>query len=140
LEQYQEQPSLLDPYLEGLLNPLLDAARYIILQVKETSRPQLLEFHPLFSLLYLFTKVRGYKTIRNLKMYLLLVKFFSHEAVEMEPLLKFVSGIDKSWYELWEMRFVLLLWLSLTCLIPFDLKVVDDQLGGEKVKNESLMD
>jgi hypothetical protein len=40
-------------------------------------------------------------------------------------------------YDAWEMRYVLLIWLSLICMIPFDLRTVDSRAGaviGDKVR------
>ena len=53
------------------------------------------------------------------------VKFFSHEASDLEPTLKLLQGQDPQAYDIWETRYILLLWLSILALVPFDLKNID---------------
>ncbi|XP_058559363.1 tubulin-specific chaperone D isoform X2 [Neofelis nebulosa] len=77
MDKYQEQPHLLDPHLEWMMNLLLD-----IVQDK-TSPADLI--HLAFKFLYIITKT-------------------------------------------WETRYMLLLWLSVTCLIPFDFSRLDGNL------------
>ncbi|CAG8598117.1 7830_t:CDS:2, partial [Scutellospora calospora] len=67
-------------------------------------------------------KIRGYKTI---------VKFFTHEVSDLEPTFYFMVSQDPQDYSGWETRYVLLIWLSLICMIPFDLKTVDSLAVAE---------
>ena len=61
LDEYQEQPYLLDPQLELLLSPLITAFRnQVKLPDLQLNTPRL---HRLSHLIYFFTKVRGSKTI-----------------------------------------------------------------------------
>lgn len=65
-----------------------------------------------------------------------LVKFFSHEVSDLEPTFYFLVALDPQDYTGWETRYVLLIWLSLICMIPFDLKTVDSlatDAEGKKV-------
>ena len=58
-------------------------------------------------------KVRGYKTV---------AKFFPHEVSDMEPvteLLHFQDGDD------WHISYLLILWLSIIVLVPFDLTTIE---------------
>jgi hypothetical protein len=48
-----------------------------------------------------------------------------HEVADLEPALEFLKMQDKR--RVWETRYVLLIWLSLMCMIPFDLKTIDSQ-------------
>jgi hypothetical protein len=57
-------------------------------------------------------KVRGYKTV---------LKYFSHQVAELEPVL---ASLEYSSELKWETRFILLVWLSLLCRVPFDLNRV----------------
>lgn len=61
LDEYQEQPYLLDPHLELLLSPLIAAFRtHIKLPHPQLDTPRL---QRISHLIYFFTKVRGAKTI-----------------------------------------------------------------------------
>ncbi|KAI8059095.1 tubulin folding cofactor D C terminal-domain-containing protein [Gongronella butleri] len=114
LDEYQEQAHLLDPYLEGLVDPIMTYLRQAVLHHQEN-----IDFDtllPAFRFLYLLTKTRGYKTI---------VKFMSHEVTDLEPVFSFLNGIDGAVASYWEIRFVSFIWLSLICMIPFDLQKVD---------------
>lgn len=61
LDEYQEQPYLLDPHLESLLSPLLAGFRAHIKQPQASLSTARLE--RVSHLIYFFTKVRGPKTI-----------------------------------------------------------------------------
>ncbi|XP_053309176.1 tubulin-specific chaperone D [Spea bombifrons] len=114
VDKYQEQPHLLDPHLEWMLDMLLDIIR------DKTSSAVLI--HLAFKFLYLISKVRGYKTF---------LRLFPHEVVDVHPVLEMISAQNPSDHETWETRYMLLLWLSMTCLIPFDLSRLDGNLSSE---------
>ncbi|KAJ3286028.1 hypothetical protein HDU76_008040, partial [Blyttiomyces sp. JEL0837] len=119
--KYQEQPNLLDSHLETFVCPSVNILRSCMHELalmnvsleKQTAFVTIL--HPLFYFLYLLSKVRGYKTV---------LKFFTHEAADLEPTFKYLLFVPQRSYS-WETRYMLLLWLSLIIIIPFDLKVVD---------------
>jgi hypothetical protein len=76
------------------------------------------EVQRLARLLYYYTKVRGCKTI---------IHFFPHAVDDLLPtlaLLEHQEGPDQT--STWELRYILLLWLSLICMIPFDLHKFDE--------------
>ncbi|XP_051796853.1 tubulin-specific chaperone D isoform X1 [Acanthochromis polyacanthus] len=137
MNRYQEQPHLLDPHLEWILNLILDFVR------SEESPPSLV--HLGFKFLYIICKVRGYKTFMQL---------FPHEVADVQPVLDLLSRQDPTDSEhsavvyctiyslqTWETRYMLLLWLSMTCLIPFDLYRLDGHLEAEGGKpREPIMD
>lgn len=56
LDQYQEQPHLIDPFLKDLINKLLNL-------IKREDNLNTLAFHTTFKYLYHLTKVRGFKVI-----------------------------------------------------------------------------
>ncbi|XP_058140952.1 tubulin-specific chaperone D isoform X2 [Dasypus novemcinctus] len=114
MDKYQEQPHLLDPHLEWMMNMLLD-----IVQDK-TSLPGLV--HLAFKFLYIITKVRGYK---------IFLRLFPHEVADVQPVLDMVTDQNPKDHETWETRYMLLLWLSVTCLIPFDFSRLDGNLSTE---------
>lgn len=103
LQRYQEQAYVLDPFLERLVTP-----------VAQTMRAQVLEsgcmcMAPVARLLYMYTKVRGYKVVS---------RFFPHQVREM-PLL--LDALERFESPTWECLYVLLLWLSSVVLVPFPL-------------------
>ncbi len=136
LEQYQEQPSLLDPALEGMVASLVAVAR----EYSPGAAPAAPE--AAHRLLYVLAKVRGAKT---------LVKLFSHDAADFLGVLAQLRRVrrpslprpgplvDLVWPSPrhkplrqaleteapWTTRYVLLLWLSLVVMLPFDMAVFD---------------
>ncbi|XP_064531752.1 tubulin-specific chaperone D [Pseudopipra pipra] len=114
MDKYQEQPHLLDHHLEGMMNSLLDIAR------DKGSPPPLV--HLAFKFLYIITKVRGYKRFLPL---------FPHEVRDLQPVLDMLAEQNPRDSETWETRYMLLLWLSMICLIPFDLARFDGNLVSE---------
>ncbi|TFK52538.1 TBCD protein [Heliocybe sulcata] len=72
------------------------------------------------TLLYLYTKFRGYKTI---------VRFFPHEVPDVTVALDYMRmpGGPTQDAEQWALRYIVLLWLSLVCMIPFDLAQFNDE-------------
>lgn len=124
MDHYQEQPHLLDPHLEWMLNMLLEMIR------NEKSPPLLV--HLCFKFLYIISKVRGYKIFMQL---------FPHEVSDVQPVLDLLCRQDPKDTETWETRYILLLWLSMTCLIPFDLSRLDGHLSTDPGLNrEPIMD
>jgi hypothetical protein len=53
------------------------------------------------------------------------VKFFPHDPSELEKTLVYLERQNAIDFQTWEVRYILLLWLSIIVLMPFDLKVVD---------------
>lgn len=104
VDKYLQQPHLLDPYLDVLLQSLLG-----FVQDKNAPTEQV---HSAFKYLYLLTKVRGPK---------LMIRKFPHEVADLEPVLNLLSEQSLEDQESWETRYMLLLWLSMICLIPFDM-------------------
>ncbi|XP_039715198.1 tubulin-specific chaperone D isoform X2 [Pteropus medius] len=124
MDHYQEQPHLLDPHLEWMLNLLLDI-------VQDKTCPADL-VHLAFKFLYIITKVRGYKTF---------LRLFPHEVADVQPVLDLITDQNPKDHETWETRYMLLLWLSMTCLIPFDFSRLDGNLVTEPEQTQkSVMD
>ncbi|NWV20149.1 TBCD protein, partial [Origma solitaria] len=124
MDKYQEQPHLLDRHLEGMMNSLLDIVR------DSESPPPLV--HLAFKFLYIITKVRGYKRFLPL---------FPHEVRDLQPVLDMLAKQNPRDPETWETRYMLLLWLSMICLIPFDLARFDGNLVSvEGQARQSTMD
>eukprot|EP01118_Nematostelium_gracile_P009560 TRINITY_DN3239_c0_g2_i2.p1 TRINITY_DN3239_c0_g2~~TRINITY_DN3239_c0_g2_i2.p1 ORF type:complete len:487 (-),score=117.12 TRINITY_DN3239_c0_g2_i2:469-1929(-) len=78
----------------------------------------------LFKTVYAATIVRGYKTIE---------RFFSHEASDFEPTLDLLEAQNIQDHQTWETRYILLLWLSIIVLIPFNLSTIDSMIHGKTI-------
>ncbi|KAI8360820.1 armadillo-type protein [Blakeslea trispora] len=125
LDSYQEQAHLLDPSLESMIEPVMKRLRHNIEDKEQPAEATNL----LFRFMYLLTKTRGYKTI---------VKFMSHEVTDLEPVFEYLLGIDAKRTDLWEARYVCFIWLSLICMIPFDLKRIDSGQQEESLIEKML--
>ncbi|CAJ0628726.1 13375_t:CDS:10 [Entrophospora sp. SA101] len=128
-----EQPYLLDPHLEKMVKPIIELLRsyiksaiaqsMIVIKFGTTDNPDYVQvpkiLKRLFKLLYYTMKIRGYKTIVS----------------DLEPTFYFMLLQDPKDYSGWETRYVLLIWLSLISMIPFDLKTVDSRTstGSDKI-------
>lgn len=117
VDEYQEQPHLLDPHLENLLGKLLAYVR------NEESKFEVI--HLAFKIMYFITKARGYKVI---------VRLMPHEVADMEPVLALLGHESTAQIQNWESRYMLLLWLSIVCMIPFDMVKLDNVNATEKKK------
>ncbi|SPO20926.1 related to Tubulin-folding cofactor D [Ustilago trichophora] len=131
LDEYQDQSNLLDPYLERIVSPPVEAlqrhVRSLVLSdyVNTSDNLSSDSVTRLSKLVYAYTKVRGYKTI---------VHYFPHEVADLPATLSFLEQLQRSLENdeeeessksCWELRYVCLLWLSLICMIPFDLAKFD---------------
>lgn len=108
LGRYQEQPHLLDPHLERLITNLLAF-------VRDSSSPTEL-CHAAFKYMYQLSKVRSFKV---------LVKFLPHEITDLDFVLALLERQEISDAEHWESRYVLLIWLSILVLNPFQMSRLD---------------
>ncbi|CAK9094153.1 Tubulin-specific chaperone D (Beta-tubulin cofactor D) (Tubulin-folding cofactor D) [Durusdinium trenchii] len=111
--QYQEQPALLDPFLEEMVEPLMSTVARAAHQRQVDS----VRLHLISSLLYLLTTVRGYKTV---------VRLFPHEAADLEVCLEAAEEeASKERLETWATLYCFTLWLGMVLLTPFDLVSID---------------
>ena len=123
--RYQELPQLLDPHLEGWITPLAGVLRA---EAHKGDDADMVLVQRTAKALNALATVRGAKTV---------VKFFPHEARDLEPVVALLVRSHDAQLcattleekdELgtaWETRAVLILWLSILVLIPFDLVTVD---------------
>jgi hypothetical protein len=141
LYKYQEQSQLLDAYLEGIVHPLSALLREqaMALNADSSAATPLARVLGICRLLSVLVTVRGYKTV---------VRFFPHEAADLEAVLHVIHvvrdykpgsnsggstagssvlGADEEGLAIWEAQAVLLLWLSILILIPFELATVDTE-------------
>ncbi|KAJ7505351.1 TBCD protein [Mycena galericulata] len=120
LDEYQEQAHLLDPFLEQLVEPVVAAIKRHAQNNTENTNPARIERVAL--LLYSYVKSRGYKTI---------IRFFPHEIADLAIARKCISGAAAREPRQWALRYAVLLWLALICMIPFDLAQFDEHADGE---------
>jgi hypothetical protein len=75
----------------------------------------------LFEIINYICKVRGYKTV---------VKFFPHEVADLEPVVELLhfQSTDEWW-----ISYVLILWMSIIVLVPFDIDTIDSKKGEEQI-------
>ncbi|KXN88249.1 Tubulin-specific chaperone D [Leucoagaricus sp. SymC.cos] len=115
--EYQEQPYLLDPFLESLVTPVVEKIKSFAHDYDQTSSkfPSGKRVERLTLLLYGYIKFRA--------------RFFPHEIADMPIALNFMlmeQGIVHENAQ-WALRYVMMLWLSLVAMIPFDLAQFDDE-------------
>lgn len=108
LDWYQEQPHLLDPHIEPLLRPLVELVR-----LEQEAAATL---HATAALVAHLFKVRGPKVV---------VKFLPHEVDDLERVVSLLQRQDPADPTSWETRYILLLWLSIIAMIPFDIARFD---------------
>ncbi|PIL22540.1 hypothetical protein GSI_15229 [Ganoderma sinense ZZ0214-1] len=120
-DSYQEQSYLWDPDLESLVAPVVDAFKVHAKTFASGhfQRVSDVRLHFFSMLPYLFVKFRGYKTI---------TKFFPHEIADLTTALDCMTSHKSPIKQTlrWPLRYILLLWLSLVCMIPFDLEQFDE--------------
>lgn len=124
VDRYQEQPHVIDPYLEGFITALLSKGRDRSNTKKHSNQA--------FTYLYLITKMRGYKVV---------IRYFPHEVSDLEPILSFLEDQDPNDAGFWQTRYILLLWLSIISKVPFDMSRFDSLCSDSAgAKNELMMD
>ncbi|RXG71961.1 Tubulin-specific chaperone D [Armadillidium vulgare] len=106
LDQYQEQPHLLDPHLPSLLNECL----CIITDEKQSQKA----ISQAFQYLWLVVKVRGHKIVS---------KKMPHEVKDLLPVLNFLEKdeFEDDFYG----SYILLMWLSIIVYMPFNMMAFD---------------
>ncbi|KAL8138024.1 hypothetical protein V2J09_004025 [Rumex salicifolius] len=136
MDKYQEQGQLLEPYLESIVSPLMLLIRSKAIEMGPESDDILEVLKPVSIIIYTLVTVCGYKPVIN---------FFPHQVSDLELA---VSLLDKchntnasmllrqeSTGEM-EAKCVLLLWLSILVLVPFDISSVDSSMGQNTNLNE----
>eukprot|EP01147_Barroeca_monosierra_P001365 gene1365-4540_t len=123
LQQYQEQPQLLDPHLGYIISAMVAIIKQdqLVLPTCKTAA---------FRIIYVLSKVRGYKTV---------MKCFSHEATDLIYVLESIEKEPPSDHSRWECRYVLLLWLALISLLPFDISIFDEHKDGTSLPERVMI-
>lgn len=126
MTHYQEQPQLLDPILDKLVGPL--ASLLLSLAGPDGTAVRDADIATAFCsssrFLWQLSVVRGYKTI---------LRFMPNDVAVLEPVavaLAALSSATATVSQMWEAQYVLLMWLSLLALVPFDFSLIDSSLGA----------
>ncbi|KAK2078653.1 hypothetical protein QBZ16_003493 [Prototheca wickerhamii] len=120
--RYQEQPQLLDGLLEGLIWPL---ARLLHELLQLTPVP-LDRAVPVARWIWALATVRGWKVVS---------RFLPSQPTCMEPVVWLLEALDAGEPareadiapHVWELECVLLMWLTVLVLLPFDLSSLDSR-------------
>ncbi|XP_027113016.1 tubulin-folding cofactor D-like isoform X1 [Coffea arabica] len=139
LDKYQEQSQLVEPYLEHIVPPIMFIIRSQTAELGVASEGILDVIKPLSIIIYNVVTVCGYKAV---------IKFFPHQVSDLELAVSLLekchntdSGTslrEESTGEM-EAKCVILLWLSILVLIPFDLSSVDTSMvDGNNVDRGEL--
>eukprot|EP00249_Psilotum_nudum_P020538 c27747_g1_i1 orf=323-4195(+) len=134
MEKYQEQSQLLEPHLESMVCPLM---QILCNQSSGNSKtPDMKVVKKVCSIVYTLVSICGHKTV---------VKFFPHQTSDLEfavALLEICHGeipetsvLREESTGQWETKCILLLWLSILVLIPFEIASVDTSLADQNVSN-----
>lgn len=116
LDRYQEQPHLLDPHLHDYFSQL---SHHFPSRLDDDDPHKRMKMLLAAKYMRLMTKVRGFKTI---------IRHLPHEVKDLPRALYLVSAIDWEEASRWEVRYMLLLWLSIASQVPFSLSLLDAQL------------
>ncbi|PHU04306.1 Tubulin-folding cofactor D [Capsicum chinense] len=129
MDKYQQQGQLLEPYLESMVSPLMSIVRSKAVELASASEEILEVIKPLCIIIYSLVTVCGYKAV---------VKFFPHQVSDLELAVSLLEKChnaqagtslrQESTGEM-EAKCVILLWLYILVLIPFDIASMDTSAG-----------
>lgn len=114
LSKYQEQPHLLDNHIGKFVEILLEYLEIYKEQEKRLYNCDI--YNCVYKFLYRLSAVRTYKVF---------VKFLPHELSYLDYVINMLEEQRLGDVENWETRYILLLWLSILILNPFDLSRLD---------------
>ena len=125
LDRYQEQPSIIDPSLDGMVTLLLRSVRV----AAHGACPTFVVLHAC-RVMYTLCKVRGYKTI---------VKFCPHDVTDLEPLVHLLAKYPPEDCQSWQVAYSLMVWLSTVVMVPFDLSIIDSSVNDRNATAASTL-
>ncbi|XP_027363984.1 tubulin-folding cofactor D isoform X1 [Abrus precatorius] len=130
MDKYQEQGQLLEPYLETIVSPLMNIIRSRTIELGVASDEILETIKPICIIIYTLVTVCGYKSV---------IKFFPHQVSDLELAVsllekchhtKSVTSLREESTGEMEAKCVMLLWLYILVLVPFDISSVDTSIAG----------
>ena len=127
-DSYQEQPHLIDPFITPICDKLISLVKVSIQAYDNGNNKEEADevIKEAFKYMHCLSKMRGYKKI---------VQHLPHEVADFEPVLALLARQDIADSDTWHTRYMLLLWLSIVCMIPFDLQRFDDNTDVEQQKD-----
>jgi hypothetical protein len=130
MDKYQEQGQLLEPYLESIVCPLMFIIRSKTIEPGVASDEILEVIKPICIIIYSLITVCGYKAV---------IKFFPHQVSDLELAVSLLEKChnmnsltslrQESTGEM-EAKCVILLWLSILVLVPFDISTIDTSIAN----------
>ncbi|VAH17220.1 unnamed protein product [Triticum turgidum subsp. durum] len=130
MDKYQEEGQLLEPYLEDIISPIMSLVRSKIMELGAATDELLEIIKPLCIIIYTLVTVCGYKSV---------IKFFPHQVSDLELAVALLEKChtmssatalrQESTGEM-ETKCVVLLWLYILILIPFDISSVDTSIAA----------
>lgn len=131
MDKYQEQGQLLEPYLESIVSPLMAIVRSRTAELGTASNEILDVIQPICIVIYSLVTVCGYKSV---------IRFFPHQVSDLELAVSLlekchttnsmISSLRQESTGEMETKCIVLLWLSILVLIPFDLSSVDTSIAS----------
>lgn len=131
MDKYQEQGQLLEPYLESIVSPLMHIIRTKTIELGVASGEILQVIKPICIIIYSLVTVCGYKAV---------IKFFPHQVSDLELAVSLldkchntnsVSSLRQESTGEMEAKCVILLWLSILVLVPFDISTIDTSIAND---------
>lgn len=122
LNQYQEQPQLLDSYIPTMVTKLIN---YIDHGPNKN--------HIAGALLHHIIKVRGFKVM--------ITRFLPHEPHHLVLVLRLIErelSENSTSENVWATLYSLLVWLGTTCMVPLDLSRFDSKSSKQTTMNQIL--
>lgn len=129
MDKYQEQGQLLEPYLESIVSPLMFIVRSKTIELGVASNEILKVIKPICIIIYSLVTVCGYKAV---------IRFFPHQVSDLELAVSLlekcqftnsVSSLRQESTGEMEAKCVVLLWLSILVLVPFDISTIDTSIA-----------
>lgn len=136
MDKYQEQGPLLEPFLERIILPIMSIVRFQATQLRVSPEGAMEIIKPLCIIIYSLVTVCGYKSV---------VKFFPHQVSDLELAVDLletchqatsVTSLRQESTGEMETKCVVLLWLYILVLIPFDILSVDTQAVNKSYLDE----
>ncbi|KAJ6879176.1 tubulin-folding cofactor D [Populus alba x Populus x berolinensis] len=136
MDKYQQQGELLEPYLESIVSPLMQIIRTRTIELGFESDEILEIIKPICIIIYTLVTVCGYKAV---------IKFFPHQVSDLELAVSLlgkchgansVTSLRQESKGEMEAKCVMLLWLSILVLVPFDISSVDTSIASSNELGE----
>ncbi|XP_052192957.1 tubulin-folding cofactor D [Diospyros lotus] len=128
VDKYQQQGQLLEPYLESIVSPLMSIVRSRTIELGTDSDEVLDVIKPICIIIYSLVTVCGHKAV---------TKFFPHQVSDLELAVALlekchvansVTSLRQESTGEMEAKCVMLLWLSILVLVPFNISSVDSSI------------